>query len=217
LAQAERVFLWADRPCQTTKTGPAFDNQLVRRGVLPEALKRKHDMFKDPDLNGSPAPLRQQHLRLLENLPPRPDNFPVRLGWVDELPENHLPKGSPRKPEYVCSVDWNLSSRTDAYYIKRSRRYWLLWLHHYDDGWLCKWVWMLYAYAPKRDVATKDAAIHLLLEGWKSEEEVASTGAFDWVSGTGLLSESDIMSIAREVWPEQVFTPHRNPNLTVVK
>jgi hypothetical protein len=39
--------LLGDRPCHNDKTGPAFDIQIVRRGILPEVLKRRYFMSNE--------------------------------------------------------------------------------------------------------------------------------------------------------------------------
>ena len=163
-------------------------------------------MIKNPTLPMLPGALPQQRLHTVVDLIPRPESFQGRVDWLDEMPDELRPKGSPRKVEYLGQTEWAwapMHSRIDAYYLSSRGRYWLLWDRYFDENqepW--RWVWNLYAYGLKKGVTAREAAIYLLMDAWGGEKQEVDLDCFHWINETGSLSVSDFVAIARTVWPE---------------
>ena len=152
----------------------------------------------------SPTQLPQQKINLVTPLPPRPNGFCGHVDWIDGLQKDR-PRGTPRKVERLCSVEWAWSpnhNRIDTYYINEKPTFWALWRHNLDDGqWPWKWTWQFYAYGPKspaEDIET--IATYLLLDAWSAEVKEGNIDHYHWINEEGLLDTKTIREIAREVW-----------------
>jgi hypothetical protein len=189
----------------------AFKHQLVRRGILPKALKRgkmTNSSSKSAPQSSfvplSPNERPQQRLNLVQSLGPRPEGFSGHVSWIDGPPQKP-PLRSPRNVERVCSVEWAWSpthDRLDSYYINEKPNYWALWKHELDDGsspW--RWTWRLYAYAPKvsnEDVSTIVA--YMLFDAWTDEARAVGLDHYHWINETGILDTETVQAIGRAVW-----------------
>jgi len=135
-------------------------------------------------------------------LPARPRGFEGKCDFIDRMPEENRPSGSPRNVEYLCSVEWASgpnNTRLDSYYLNPRGAYWLLWNRYHDENdWKPRWRWEIYAYGPRRGVDAKDAAVYLLMDAWRIE---SGSERYDMIDDTGLLSADDISAIAAAVWP----------------
>jgi len=153
--------------------------------------------------------------RTLPRLPPRPKSFKGICNIYDPMPENVRPKGSPRNTGFVCSTEWMwgpCNNRCDKYYLNPRGPYWLLWIGEHDGNWNTKWEWILYAYAKKKGVDAKTAAVYLLLDAWTAEADRGAIGHYHFIDCDGLLSVSEISEIARRVWPEESQAYAEDPN-----
>jgi hypothetical protein len=153
----------------------------------------------------TPQDVPQQRLNLVVGLPARPPHFQGYCNFVDTIPSNIAPKGSPRKLEYIGSVEWASGPRDcrfDSYYLNPRGSYWLLWnLYQDDNDWNSSSRWVLYGYARKEGADAKTAASYLLLDAWKSERESLNLRRYYLIDEAGLLSVADIKEIGRTVWP----------------
>jgi len=91
--------------------------------------------------------------------------------------------------------------RFDSYYLSPRRSHWLLWNYWLDENCDSQRRWELYAYAPKRGVDEKTAAVHLLLDAWRAEAG-DGLGHYFLLDEAGLLSTHEFAAIAGQVWPE---------------
>ena len=162
-------------------------------------MKTKHTSF----IPMSPGVLPRQRLNEVTGLPVRPDGLDVSIERESPLAERY-PKGSPRKTEFVCSVEWAWSPvhhRIDNYYLNPKPKRWILWnnwLNDWEYPWA--WHWDVLAYAPRVEVEEFTLATHLLLETWKYLATHEGVDHYHWVNSTGCLSVEDIQAVAREVW-----------------
>jgi len=145
----------------------------------------------------------QQRIAPVVTLPPKPEGLDVKLDWVEGMPDDR-PEGSPRKVEFLCSVEWAWSpmhGRIDNYYLHRRGKRWLLWVHWLDEDevpW--KWRWVLFAYADFVKGDMEQIAVHMLIGAWKETVKYEEIERYHWINATGLLSVETIQAAAREVW-----------------
>ena len=120
------------------------------------------------------------------------------------MPEGVRPKGSPRKLDYLCTVEWASGprdGRIDSYYLNPRGKYWLLWNRFQDENsWEWAWTWVLYGYATKQGADPKTAGTYILLDAWTEEKEQWGLAPFFLIDQPGLLSVADISEIGRKVW-----------------
>lgn len=163
-------------------------------------------MAHKPKIPMRPEDVPQQRVHLVVQLPPRPPSFQGYCDFVDPMPDDVRPKGSPRNIQYLGSVEWAwgpMNSRLDSYYLNPRRSQWLLWVRYRDENdWKLRWAWILYAYGPRRGVTAKDAAIYLLMDAWSAEAQKSQLDHYGWINQPGLLSVEEISAIARAVWSE---------------
>jgi len=162
-------------------------------------------MAKKPTIPMTPDEVTQQRLRLVVELPERPPEFHGICDFVDSMPDDIRPKGSPRNTQYLGSVEWADSpmyTRFDSYYLNPRRSYWLLWIYSQDENeWKQSWKWTLYAYAKKRrGVDERVAATYLLMDAWRAEKDHSYLDHYFLLDESGLLSVAEISEIARQVW-----------------
>jgi hypothetical protein len=162
--------------------------------------------MRKPRIPMRPEDVPQQRIRLVVQLPPRPHSFKGTCNFFKPIAERDRPKGSPRKLEYLGSVEWTWSpmhSRVDSYYLNPRGRYWLLWIRsREDEDWSRKWIWMLYAYGPRKGVDAKTAATYLLLDAWNAEKKINELDHWFLIDEEAFLSVAEIAEISRKVWPE---------------
>jgi hypothetical protein len=158
-------------------------------------------MTQVPVIPMSPDQLPQQRIHEVVDLIERPEPFNFEVGY-GSVPQNARGKGKPKSATYLGQVEWAWSpmhNRLDAYYLHRGRRHWVLLSQYWDDNW-GKWEWVEIGYVPRKGVCHHQAAVHLLLEYWKSEEVDSDLDEFHWINTAAGLSVSELMAIAREVW-----------------
>jgi hypothetical protein len=158
-------------------------------------------MTQVPVIPMSPDQLPQQRIHEVVDLIERPDPFDFSVGY-GSVPENARGKGKPKSAAYLAQVEWAWSpmhNRLDAYYLHRGRRHWVLLSQYWDDNW-GKWEWADVGYVPRKGISRHQAAVHLLLEYWKSEVTDSDLDEFHWINTAGCLSVSELMAIARVVW-----------------
>jgi hypothetical protein len=164
-------------------------------------------MAKEPKIPMIPDEVPQQRLRLVVELPERSPKFHGICDFVESMPDDIRPKGSPRNTQYIGSVEWADSpmyTRFDSYYLNPRRSYWLLWIQRQDENdWDQSWKWTLYAYAKKKGVDEKVAATYLLMDAWYAEKESSDLDHYFLLDESGLLSVAEISEIARQVWGGQ--------------
>jgi len=163
-------------------------------------------MSKDlRDLKISRDGIRQETTQTI-TLPPRPSSFHVKYNSVHPLRYELRPNKSPRKAEYIGSIEWAcspVSDRLDHYYLNRRRSNWLLWIKWQDENdWDHAMQWYLYAYGPKKGVDLVTAAIYLLMDAWEAEAKLSGLVNDFMINNTGLLSVDELSMIARIVWPD---------------
>ena len=167
-----------------------------------------------------PNELPQQKVYVVTDLPQLSSSFEASClmqfgsrGDCDDyewsIPEADLPQRFPGAATFVAQVEWAWGpshDRLDAYYIcsNRRRSHWFLWLRcPGNDAWVFRMNSLLYAYCPRRTMDRKTAAIQLLLHAWRYEVAESERDCFDWINDTGLLTVSELQSIARAVWGKQ--------------
>ena len=111
----------------------------------------------------------------------------------------------PKTARFLGTLEWAwgvMHDHVSPYFIStnRGRTHWLLWSHSYDYN-EYGWVDTLCAYAPKKSVPQKTAAIYLVLEDLRSDAAARKLDQFHWIGAEGLLSVPELLAIAREVWP----------------
>ena len=163
-------------------------------------------MARYPKIPMTPDDVPRQRVHLVVALPPRPKMFQGFCDFVSPMPSEVRPKGSPRKMEYLGSVEWARGpreSRFDSYYLNPRGSYWLLWIRWQDENdWNLSWKWTLYAYGSRKSVDAKTAATYLLLDAWSAERDSLDLEHYFLIGETGLLSVEEISEVARNVWPE---------------
>ena len=163
-------------------------------------------MIKKPKTPMIPEDIPNQNISSDCKLVPRPNSFHGKCNFLDPMDEKVHPTGSPRNVDYLGAVEWAWgpsNNRFDSYYLNPRGRYWLLWLRWLDENeWEPKWRWTFYAYGPKKGVDAKAAATYLLMDAWKAEKENSSLDHFFLIDEEGSMSASELLEIARIVWPE---------------
>jgi hypothetical protein len=166
-------------------------------------------MFEKPRVIMSAADLPLQRLHSVVELPERPRGFRAYVDWRRPMPARDRPQASPRKVEFLGSVEWAWGpnhERWDAYYLNPRGRYWLLWIYSPDpNAWVETWRWTLYAWALKKGASASQAASYLLLDAWSAEARGSGLGGFDWINEPGQLSVPELCAVARRAWPETEF------------
>jgi hypothetical protein len=161
-------------------------------------------MIQKPRIPMTPEEVPQQRLSLVVDLPARPPQFQGYCEYVNPMPGNVAPKGSPRKLTYIGSVEWATSPRDcrlDSYYLNPRGSYWLLWNWYQDENdWDFAYRWVLYGYARKVGADARTAATYLLLDAWKSERDSLDLGPYFLIDEACLLSVSEIKEIGSAVW-----------------
>lgn len=163
-------------------------------------------MTRNPKIPMTPGEVPQQRLVPVVLLPQRPPSFLGKCDFIESMPDEIRPKGSPRKTTYLGSVEWAWgpgNSRFDSYYLNPRGKYWLLWIRWQDDNdWNQSWQWTLYAYSLKKRADEKAAAIFLLQDAWMAETKAYDLDHYFLIDDPGLLSVAEFARIARKVWPE---------------
>ena len=151
----------------------------------------------------SPELLPRQKLNEVVTVPELPKGLDPKVALGEPLQRNR-PKASPRKINFLCSVEWSWSPmhhRIDNYYLNPRRTGWLLWNNWVEDGgfpWT--WHWDLMAYGNRCRSDAKTIACHLILELWKFDAKYHQVEKYHWINNTDLLSVEEIQALAREVW-----------------
>ena len=163
-------------------------------------------MFKEPTIVMDLESLPQQRLHAVVELPARPPGFLGLNPWSNPLPDKDRPRGSPRKLEFLASVEWSWSpmhSRWNAYYLNPRGTYWLLWTRWLDDfSGPPKWCWDLSAGGCKKGVTAEQAAVYLLADFWSSEARNEGLDRFHLIDDTGFLSVAELKAVGRLAWPD---------------
>ena len=166
-------------------------------------------MFQEPKIVMDLEQLPQQRLQAVVELPERPTGFKSYCEYIDPMPEKDCPKGSPRKVEFLGSVEWAwspMNSRWDAYFLNPRGNYRLLWTRYLDDNeWPPKWRWNLYAWGLKKGVSEKESAVYLLADAWAAEAQESDLDHFHLINDPGLLTIPELCAIGRWVWPGGEF------------
>ena len=158
-------------------------------------------MTDEPRVPIHPNELPQQQIFEVVELPPRPEPFECIAGFW-QVPKELRPKSSPRKVDTVCAVEWAwspMNSRFDTYYLHKYKTHWILWTRLYDEG-EEKWHWVSCACVAHKGIQKKVAAVHLLMEFWKADEDESHIGKFTLIDREGLLSVPEVEAIARKIW-----------------
>ena len=146
-----------------------------------------------PNIPMRPEEFPQQKMYVVEGLPPIPEGCDVELlDYESEHGLAGIPKKPTKKSIYLAQVEWAWSpmhNRLDAYYIHKGRTHWLLWSSTLDDQDV-PWKWNDHPVAciPVKGVAEQQAAVHLLLEYWKSVSAAFAVDHYHWINETGALS-----------------------------
>ncbi|WP_458525599.1 hypothetical protein [Onishia taeanensis] len=160
-----------------------------------------------PRIPMTPDEIPTQRVSLVVDFPPRPPGFAGQCDFLNAMPDDLRPKGSPRNTRYLGAVEWAWSpyhTRLDAYYLNPRRRHWLLWIYSPEsDDWEPRWHWCLYGYSPKRGVDEKTAAVYLLLDAWREEAVANQLNHYTLLDEAGFLSRDEIAQIASVVWPSR--------------
>jgi hypothetical protein len=158
-------------------------------------------MTSGPRISMLPSELPQQRIHEAMELPKRPEPFDSKVGYWD-YPSDMVPKNPPRKPIYLCQVEWAWTpfhNRLDAYHLHRGRTHWSLWTCYWDDS-EGQWGWIAIGCVPRRGVSERQAAIYLLLDYWTDDIEESDLDHFHWINEEKYLSVAEVMAIAKEVW-----------------
>ena len=152
-----------------------------------------------------PDPVRRRD-HLVRELPPRPVAFRSTFhgGWLNygEEEECAVPVRMPGSAEYLGRVAWSWSpwnDRTEAYFLSSGRTRWFLWqksFAEYDSqrGDIPN----VLASVPKRGIPAEIASIYLLIDMWECDRGL--DGPPDDMM-PGVLSEQELLLMAREAWP----------------
>lgn len=158
-------------------------------------------MTSDPSIPMLPSELPQQRIHEVVELPERPKPFRSKVGlW--NYPSKRVPKDRPRKPIYLCQVEWAwtpMNNRIAAYHLHRGRTHWSLWWSYWDDNeW--GWGWIAVGCVHRRGVSEKQAAVYLLHDYWLDSMEDEGLDHFHWINEEQYLSVAEVMAIAKGVW-----------------
>jgi len=166
-------------------------------------------MIDEPRICMLPSELPQQRLHEVVGLPERPGGFRGYCDWLNPMPEKDRPRGSPRRVDFVGSVEWAWgfrNDRWDAYYLNPRGKYWLLWIRYMDDNeWTPVWKWSLYAWGRRKKVRQREAAVYLLQDAWEAEQRESRIGPFLCINDCEFLSIAELCAIAHRVWPDGGF------------
>ena len=159
-------------------------------------------MTVDPHIPMSPDELPQQRIHEVVELPERPEPFDCLVGYGCKAPQDGRFYSEPRSPIYLGQVEWAwdpMHNRLDVYYLHRDREQWVLWVRYWDDieG---DWGWVPVACVANNGVSEEQAAVHLLIEFWKSGAEESSLDHFHWINETAYLSVAQLAAIGRAIW-----------------
>src|SRR4051812_44885758 len=188
------------RPCASTSNDETSSKDRMNRKIRArKAVKR----VRVPRVPMLPGQIPAQGTAGAALLPARPRRFEGKCDFIDRMPEENRPSGSPRNVEYLGSVEWASgpnNTRLDSYYLNPRGAYWLVWNRYRDENdSKPRWGWEIYAYGPRRGVDAKDAALYLLMDAWRIE---SGSERYDMIDDTGLLSADEISAIAAAVWPD---------------
>ncbi len=178
-----------------------------------QSTKEETDMsiFKKTPKGGinhipmSSVELPQQRLYEVKALPILPAGYSVEItGYETQHTLPGIPKKPTKKSISLAQVEWAWSpmhARIDGYQVHQSKEHWLLWCGGPDDN-VCPntFNWFAVACMPVKGVSQADAGIHLLSAFWNFEAGSRSLDQYHWINHCGILSVSDIQSIAEEVW-----------------
>jgi ketosteroid isomerase-like protein len=111
-------------------------------------------MSRSPKTPTSPSQVPQQRISEVVSLPSRPALFDFKVGYGNFTPDIVPKQGVPRSPELLVQVEWAESPRNNginAFYLRARKKYWVLWLHTFDDNshpWRWNWQAIGYPFAP---------------------------------------------------------------------
>jgi len=118
----------------------------------------------------SPTELPQQRINAVVDLPSRPEGFEPVVDYG--LAANGIaPKRRPTKMAFLGGAEWAWSpmhNRVDAYYLHRGRRHWILYQRDLDPN-DPTFAWSIVAYALRRGIDERTAAVHLMIALWRME------------------------------------------------
>lgn len=147
----------------------------------------------------------QQRSYLIVGISDRPNGFVGKCDYVEKMPGDVRPKGSPRNTTYLGASEWADgpgNSRFDAYYLSRRGKYWLLWNYWLDENaWPERRRWTLYGYAKYGATDPESIAANLLVDAWSAEAKHLGLGHYLLIDEPGLLSIHQFSAIAKHVWP----------------
>ena len=92
----------------------------------------------------------------------KPADLNIYIRWIDGIGPKKYLKGTPRKLNFVCSVEWAwspMNNRIANYYINPKPWGWALWDNRLDDHdvpW--SWWWDFLAYSEKTNADAKNIA-----------------------------------------------------------
>lgn len=154
-----------------------------------------------------PDPVRRRD-HLVRQLPLRPPGFRCSFhgGWLNEGEDEAcaVPARMPGSAWYLARVAWSWSpwnDRTEAYFLSRGRTRWFLWRKSFAEYDSQRGdVPDVLASVPKRGVPEEVAAIYLLIDMWEQDRGLDGPPE-DMLPG--LLSEQELLLMAREAWPRK--------------
>ena len=148
----------------------------------------------------SPTELPQQRITAVVDLPCRPEGFEPVVDY-GLAAGGIAPKKRPTKMAFLGGAEWAWSpmhNRIDAYYLHRGRRNWILYSRDLDPDDPI-FTWRTVAYAPRRGIDERTAAIHLMIAWWGFEAN-EGLDEFHWLTHEGFLSTAEWRAIERMVW-----------------
>jgi len=139
-----------------------------------------------PKIAMTPDQLPTQRVHEVIELPHVPQDLdPVGCcGWE---PDEIVPKARPRDMQYLGSVEWAwapMSGRIEAYHLHRGRKNWLLYAQDLDPN-DPEFAWTVVAYGNRKGVEPREAAIHLIMASWRTENADFGLDHFHWINQDG--------------------------------
>jgi len=156
-----------------------------------------------PKIPMSPADLPEQQGVKLSTIPERPEIWDSTASWGgSDLPKDIRIDGEPDNKTYLFQAEWSWSpfhSRLNAFYICKSKKYWILYSNYLDDD-DETWIWNPVASVPVEQANERLAAIWLVIDYMIFDRDNGSVEEWHMINEEGFLKTSEITAIANFVW-----------------